>query len=412
MRSSRSDRPPAFLRSGIAALAVAMGVAIGTGTVHAAGTASGTSISNLSTLNYSVGGVAQPAIGSSPTGNTSGAGTATTFVVDNRVNLTVTTTDATFVSVVPGATLQVTTFSVTNTGNTVQDFALASSQRANGTVLFGGTDNFDATACVQFAETNGTPGYQAGADTATFIDELAADASRTVYVVCSIPASQVNNDNAVVTLTATARAGGGAGAQGAALTETAGADTAGVDIVFGDAAGTDDAARDAQHSSRSAYRVVSAALSVAKVSTLICDPFNGTTNPKNIPGAIVRWTITISNTGAASASLSTVADAINAATTFDANLVTGAGGAAGCSSGSGTPENAAGRGFKLDVTGDTRPGAYPKFFTTANDADGANLNGVNVTVSYATAMPAEGSYAAGELKTGESVVVYFNVTVN
>ena len=112
---------------------------------------------------------------------------------------------------------------------------------------------------------------------------------------------------------------------GAALTETVGANTAGVDIVFGDAAGTDDAARDAAHSSRSAYRVETATLSVAKTATLICDPFNGTTNPKNIPGAIVRWTITITNTGAASATLNTVTDAISATTTFDANLVTGAG---------------------------------------------------------------------------------------
>jgi hypothetical protein len=69
------------------------------------------------------------------------------------------------------------------------------------------------------------------------------------------------------------------------------------------------------------------------------------------------------------------------------------------------------RGFKIDVTGDTRAG-FPKFFTTANDADGIELNGVNVTVTYATVLPVEGvTYAAGELKTGEAVVVYFNVTV-
>ena len=106
MRSSNSHKPPICFRSGIAALVVAMSAAIGTGTVHAAGTASGTSINNLSTLNYSVGGVAQPAIGSSPTGNTSGAGTVTTFVVDNRVNVTVATTDSAFVSVVPAALAQ------------------------------------------------------------------------------------------------------------------------------------------------------------------------------------------------------------------------------------------------------------------------------------------------------------------
>ena len=411
MRCTSSISPATGLQRSVTAMTLAFALAFSFGSAHAVGTAAGTSINNLSTLNYSVGGVPQPAIGSSSVGNSSGAGTATTFVVDNRVNLAVTTTDATFVSVVPGSTLRVTTFSVNNTGNTVQDFALASTNEANGTVLFGGTDNFDATACAQFAESGATVGFQAAQDTAIFIDELAADASRTVYVVCSIPAAQVNNDNAVVSLIATARAGGGAGVQGAALTETVGANTAGVDIVFGDAAGTDDAARDAAHSSRSAYRVQSAALSVAKTATLICDPFNSTTNPKNIPAAIVRWTITVTNTGAASATLGTVTDAISASTAFDTNLVTGAGGAAGCSSGVGTPENAAGRGFKMDVTGDTRAG-FPKFFTTANDSDGADLNLANVTVNFAVAMPVEAGYTAGELKTGESVVVYFNVTVN
>ncbi len=69
MERSRTNNPPTRLRAGIAALGVAMSFAIGTGTVHAAGTASGTSISNQATLSYSVGGMAQPAIGSSPTGN-------------------------------------------------------------------------------------------------------------------------------------------------------------------------------------------------------------------------------------------------------------------------------------------------------------------------------------------------------
>ncbi len=199
-----------------------MSAAIGTGTVHAAGTASGTPISNLSTLNYSVGGMAQPAIGSSPTGNTSGAGTATTFVVDNRVNVTVVTTDAAVRSVVPGATAQVTTFTVTNTGNTVQDFALdigASSQRP------------DAVRCHRQLRYTGVravcrklaapPVIRSGNDTATFIDELAADASRTVYVVCDIPVSarqqRCTRSSALI---ATARAGGSAGGSvGAVLTQ-------------------------------------------------------------------------------------------------------------------------------------------------------------------------------------------------
>ena len=413
MKWNSSNSPPKPLRAGLAALGLVM--ALSTGLAHAGGTASGTTISNTATMTYSIGGVAQPAIGSSLAGNSVGAGTATTFVVDKKINLIVTTTDVTFVAVAPGSTAQITTFSVTNTGNDPQDFALASVQAASGQTLFGGTDNFDATGCTQFVESGATAGYQLAQDTATFVGSLAADASKTVYVVCNIPAGQVNGDNAVVALTATAKVAGSSGT--GALTQTTGADTAGVDIVFADAAGTDDAARDAASSSRSAYRVVSATLSVAKTATLICDPFNGTTNPKNIPGSIVRWTITISNAAGAgaSATLSQVTDALSVNTTFDANLVTGAPtGAVGCSSTTGTAENGAGKGFKLSLTGTTRPALlYPKFFTSANDADGANFNAGTVTVNYATAMPAtDPGYAAGELKAGESVTVYFNVTVN
>ena len=161
MRCTSSISPATRVQRSVTAMTLAFALAFSFGSAHAVGTASGTSINNLSTLNYSVGGVPQPAIGSSSAGNSSGAGTPTAFVVDNRVNLAVTTTDATFVSVVPGSTLRVTTFSVTNTGNTVQDFALASANEANGTVLFAGTDNFDATACAQFAESGATAGFQA-----------------------------------------------------------------------------------------------------------------------------------------------------------------------------------------------------------------------------------------------------------
>jgi hypothetical protein len=405
---SNAFRARARLRV-LAALLFTLGVSV----AHAGGTPSGTTISNTATLTFSVGGVAQPTVGSSPTGNSSGAGTATTFLVDKKVNLTVTTTDSTFVSVAPGATAQVLTFSVTNTGNDVQDFALTSSQRPNGTTLFGGTDDFDATGCSQFVESGATAGYQAAQDTATFIDELAADASKTVYVVCSIPNTQVNGDVAVVTLQAQARVGGTAGSLGGTLTATAGANTAGVDIVFADAAGSDDAANDALYSSRDAYKVQSAVLTVTKTASLVCDTVDGTTNPKNIPGAIVRYAVVVTNSGAGTASgiLTTVQDVLNANVTFDTNQVTGAGGPAGCSSASGTPLSAAGKGFELSLTGTTRPGTYPKFFTTANDSDGADLSGSTITVNYATAMPVEGSYAAGELKPGETVTVNYQVVI-
>lgn len=383
---------------------------------YAVGTASNTTITNLSTLSYSVGGVAQPNIGSSAAGNTSGAGTATTFLVDKKVNVVVAEVGGAVTIVAPAQTAAVTTFTVTNTGNDPQDFNLAATNRPNGTTLFAGTDNFDATACATFVENGATAGYQVAQDTGTFVDELVANgagSTATVYVVCNIPGAQINNDQAVVTLTADVRAGGGAGLGAVLTNNTATANTAGVDNVFADAAGSDDAVNSGSHSARDAYRVSAATLTVSKTAQLVCDPVTGTSTPHNVPGGVVRWTITIANAaGSGSANLAQVLDTLDANTAFDVNLITGAGGTAGCVSATGTPENAAGRGFKLDVTGDTRPGTYPKFLTTAADADGATHAAGAVTVDYAAGMPVETGYTAGELKGGESAVVYFNVTIN
>jgi large repetitive protein len=172
---------------------------------------------------------------------------------------------------------------------------------------------------------------------------------------------------------------------------------------------------------------VAALVSVAKTAQLVCDPVNGLVNPKSIPGAVLRWTITVTNTGATAVDLTTLGDTIGALTTFEPNLVTGAGStpSIGCSSSTGTPESAAGRGFKLAISGtpvspatSLRPlASYPKFFTsTAADTDGASFSTGALTVNFASALPAEGTapnaYTAGQLKPGETVVVYFNVTVN
>ena len=85
---------------------------------HAAGTAAGQSIANRATVNYSVGAVAQPAIGSSPTGNSSGAGSDTTFVVDNKIDLNVLETNTAPANTAPGLT-------TTGTANAVAVFKLS-----------------------------------------------------------------------------------------------------------------------------------------------------------------------------------------------------------------------------------------------------------------------------------------------
>ena len=402
----------------------------------AIGTASNTTISNLATLNYSVGGTAQAAIGSSAAGNTTGAGTATSFLVDKKVNLTVVETNSAPTIVAPGQLGAVTTFTVTNTGNDPQDFSLSAvGNIASGGTIFNNTttltDNFDATACTTFVESGATAGYQAAQDTATFIDELTANgagSTATVYVVCNIPAAQANNSVAIVELTAVARTGGTAGgAVGAALANnTASANTAAVDNVFADAAvaavsadGTIpvQAGNDATGIARDAYKVSAAILTVSKTQTIVCDTVNGTTNQHNIPGAVVRWTITISNAaGAGSANLATVTDGLDITnTTIDPNLITGAGALpASCASATGTAENAAGRGFKMSVAGSARTG-FPKFFTTTSSVDGADFVTPNVNIDYAVAMPVDPAgtgYTAGELKGGESVTLYFNATIN
>ena len=413
-----------LLRSGALAALAAVGLFSG-GAAYAAGTLSGTAISNLATLNYSVGTVAQPAIGSSATGNTAGAGTATSFVVDNKVNLAVTESGSAVTNVSPGSVNQVTTFTVTNLGNTAQGYTfVAANQLAGSAVIAGTADTIDVANFRVFVDSNGNGIYDPGVDTAVAISTLAPDATVTVFVVADIPVGATNGQQANITLTATTTTVGTA----TPVVATVGADTAGVDIVFADAASTElafvgtSAARDGQATARDAYRIASAVISVAKTSTLVCDPFNGSgADRKNIPGSIVRWTITISNaaTATTSATLAQVSDTLNANTTFDGNLVTGAGApatATSCTSAGGAPESAAGNGFKIDVTGDTRVaaagGAFPAFLTTSANADGATHAAGVVTIDYGQALPAGGAYGAGELKPGEAVVVYFNVTIN
>lgn len=315
----------------------AMLLAVAVQQAHAAGTTQGTSIANTATVDYTVGGVNQPDVSS----NTA------TFLVDRRINLTVAEISGVATNVIPGAIDQVTTFTVTNSTNGTQDFRLVGSNDAAGAgTAFGDTDNFDMLTLRVFVDSNGNGTYDPALDIATFLDELGADQTRTVFVLGNVPGGQVNTDTAGITLRAFAANSGGAGALGADATQTAGADTPGVvDTVFGDTAGaantTGDAARDGSHSDDDQYDVVTAALTVVKSQTVISDPFNGTTNPKAIPGAVIEYCIDINNTGASQADAIVMTDAIPANTTYQAGTirvgVAGAGTA--CTSGSGTAED-------------------------------------------------------------------------
>lgn len=409
---------------------------LGNGTTTAGGISANTTITNQATLNYSIAGTGQPAVTS----------TATTFVVDNKVNVQVTEVGGAFTAVAPLATSQITTFLVTNTGNSPMDYSLAvNGAIASGQTLFGETDSFDVGSCVARVESGATGGFQVAEDTAAAILNLSPVApgnTATVYVLCTIPAA-ANLAASLVALTATTADHTSCNATGASCVTTiatAGADTPGaVDIVFADAAGSDDPVRDGKHSARDVYKVLAAVISVSKTVTAICDPFNGAASPKSIPGAYVRYEITVANAvGAAAATLTDITDALNGFTAFDADLRTGAGGAGAnlCTSSTiesatlATPLIASGAGFRLRCTGTTRSAvagtcahANGQYFTTAADGDAMFFAGAAVTVRFGTgggtvtgaqALPAEGGpgYGAGELKGGESVTIRFNAIIN
>ena len=275
----------------------------------AEGTAAGTTITNSVTLNYKVGGVDQSAVTASDTG----------FKVDRKVNLTVAEVGTTTTSVTPGEDNAVTAFTVTNASNAPLDFALAASQLSGGTAAHGGTDNFNATTIKIFADTNNNASFDAGTDQeVAYLDEVAADTSKRVFVVAKIPVGRSTGDVAGVRLSATAAEGETAGSQGATVTQTTGANTANVDTVFADTNSAGNVARDGIHFAEDDYTILAASLTATKTNRVISDPFNGTTNPKMIPGAVVEYCIAVANgAGSATASGISVSDILPATTTYD-----------------------------------------------------------------------------------------------
>ena len=472
----------------------------------AVGTAAGTNVENIAVLNFQVGGVNQDVVRSAPgAGNsTPGAanGTFTTFAVDRILDLTVTTVDTTPVDIGPGANngtnesnsiaLQ---FTVANTGNATQNIALQAVNTAQ-TVDLGlsmGADQFDPIAATfryyidtntsgtldtgDTLITNATPAG-AGGPLPVLVDQ-AEDTPVTVFVVAQIPTSSVvsADDIAAISLVAAiaepttddATAGnlGTAGAlittddagnadDGAVIQDVladAAAAEAGADGSFSFAGTTlnlnagDDTASNGQASDTSAYMIVTADISVAKTVTTMCDNTNLAANPKAIPGAILRYSITVTNAAGAadSATLTTLEDIIPANTALtvmrDYSGASGDGTCAGFTALGGADNefragctNAAGTGAAATRTAascaDASTGAYTLYdqsFGAAIDSDGTAA-GNTITVCYddtvstgtgndctsATSLVLEGEGAAipaGELAADEAVIIEFDVIV-
>lgn len=287
-------------------------VALGASPAYAAGTLAGTTITNTASVNFQVGGVSQTAQSAS-----------NSVTVDRKVNMTLVNVGAT-TTVSPGQTAAVTTWTLTNTSNDTLDFLLATANQTSGqTAQHGGTDAYDVSNFKYYVDTNANGVYDPGTDTlVTWIDELAPDTAKTIFVVSDQPLTATNGQVSGIVLTAQAAAGGAASTQGAALTATVGANTAGVDTVFADGAGTSDAANDGKISAKGDYTVSAAVLTVNKYATLISDPINGATNPKLIPGAVVEYCIALANgAGGATVTSVSVTDPLPATVTYSASTI-------------------------------------------------------------------------------------------
>jgi uncharacterized repeat protein (TIGR01451 family) len=253
--------------------------------VHAIGTAAGTNITSMATVDYSIGGT--PATTNS---------NATTVVVAELVNVTMALQSPT-VSVAAGASNEALLFLVTNTGNSIEEFTLTGES-----VLVG--DDFDPTPAAPFiyfdSDSSGdlspadTP-YVAGSND----PQLAADSSVAVLLVNNIPSGLPDGGYGRSELTATANTG-----TGAAGTVLPGQGSGGADAVIGTSGG--EAAVFGQ------YLIGDILLSAVK-SQAVLDPFGGS---QPIPGAAITYQIVVTATGTGTALGAAFTDPIPASTTY------------------------------------------------------------------------------------------------
>ena len=287
---------------------VALGLIGAAPSVFAAGgdTNYSTSINNTASVNYSVSGVPQTVINSSPTGNSTpgaGAGAATTFLVDKRIMFIAEETDGAATVTSPGLTQVVTVFRVTNTSNGAQDFRIAADNTQPPAAIFGRADAFDmsnftlhvSTAACSTA-TMATPAF-AGEAATTFIGALAEDSCRYVFVRSDTPVSPTAANGLASTMRLVVSAST-TGSSGATLETQSGAadNPAAVDVVFAET-GTANGNVVNNGVSLAFDQYFVGTLTVTKTAAVISDGFSPAGQAKAIPGAVVEYTISVQNNG-------------------------------------------------------------------------------------------------------------------
>jgi uncharacterized repeat protein (TIGR01451 family) len=283
----------------------ALGLAFASTTAHAVGTPANTVISNSATVQFRIGNADQTPVTSAPA----------QFRVDRVVNFAAATTNASLVTLNPGQTDAFVSFTVAHSGNDAQGFALTATNTPSGTTVLTGTDNADvATLEVWHHPTNPATAFApADPSGAGFvlgnIDSIAAGTAAVVWpVYVRVVAPTTLTNTQVVGVQLQAR-GAVAGTGGNTLEQNStGADQQDqVDVVIATAGNSATVV--------SGFGVQAATVAVAKTSLVISDPFSST-NPKAIPGAVVEYSITATNTGGTAAQRVGFTDAVPALTTF------------------------------------------------------------------------------------------------
>lgn len=285
-------------------------------TVFATGTAqaqnnftpAGTSVSNTFTLDYNVGGVAQPQIDSSAT--------PTLFTVDRLVDLTVTSNGDT--TVAPGSTDEELVFSVSNEGNDTQAYALTLVEETAAPDTIDTDDPAGATPPLVYYIDDGNGTFEpGGADGAPVTynpaspPELGPDEVLWVVVTQDIPTSATDGDQADVSLVADTLEPASSPSAGTPVTADGDGNslTGAAENVLADGSGTgNEVANAGDHSATGSYIIASADIDGDKVVAIhsedgsTCSTIPGApTGGYGIPGACVEYVISVENSGSAAA---------------------------------------------------------------------------------------------------------------
>lgn len=290
-------------------------------------TAAGTTVSNEFTLNYSVGGNAQPQIDNSAS--------PTEFTVDRLVDLTVVALDPS-VNASPNSAGNVLRYRVTNLGNDNAAFNLTSAV---------GVNSFTPTlgAVTYFIDLDGDGLLGGGEVLQTFTPgtptiDITPDASIVVRVAYDVASGTPDAATANIALTAISLfpATGLDPAcntticpAGAVIPPDTGGNTIGgaAENVLADGAGFSDAANDGAFSANALITVVGPALAATKTVTVLssasasdaaCDALTAPVagDQYAVPGACIQYVISVTNNGSGEASTLNIADRLSAEVRF------------------------------------------------------------------------------------------------